>query len=45
MMRNQRDGSFRDVTAESGLNQNNARYSFCCAGAISILTSGPTFTW
>ena len=30
MMRNQRDGSFRDVTAESGLNQNNARYSFCC---------------
>jgi tetratricopeptide (TPR) repeat protein len=30
MMRNQRDGSFRDVTAESGLNQNNTRYSFCC---------------
>ncbi len=31
LMRNQRDGTFRDVTAESGLNQNNTRYSFCCA--------------
>lgn len=31
LMRNSRDGSFRDVTAESGLNQNNTRYSFCCA--------------
>ena len=30
MMRNNRDGSFRDVTAETGLNQNNTRYSFCC---------------
>ncbi len=30
LMRNQRDGSFRDVTAECGLNQNNTRYSFCC---------------
>jgi len=30
LMRNQRDGTFRDATAESGLNQNNARYSFCC---------------
>jgi len=30
MMRNQRDGTFRDVTAESGLNRNNTRYSFCC---------------
>jgi tetratricopeptide (TPR) repeat protein len=30
MMRNQRDGTFRDVTAESGLHQNNTRYSFCC---------------
>ena len=30
MMRNNRDGSFRDVTAASGLNQNNTRYSFCC---------------
>ena len=31
MMKNNRDGTFRDVTAESGLNQNNTRYSFCCA--------------
>jgi len=30
MMRNQRDGTFRDVTTESGLNENNARFSFCC---------------
>src|SRR6202035_200938 len=30
MMRNNRDGTFRDVTVESGLNQNNTRYSFCC---------------
>jgi len=30
MMRNNRDGTFRDITAESGLNQNNTRYSFCC---------------
>ena len=31
LMRNHGDGTFRDVTAESGLNQNNTRYSFCCA--------------
>jgi tetratricopeptide (TPR) repeat protein/peroxiredoxin len=31
MMRNNRDGTFRDVTAQTGLNQNNTRYSFCCA--------------
>ncbi len=30
LVRNQRDGTFRDVTAASGLNQNNTRYSFCC---------------
>jgi tetratricopeptide (TPR) repeat protein/peroxiredoxin len=30
MMRNNRDGTFRDVTVESGLNANNTRYSFCC---------------
>ncbi|HET6176142.1 MAG TPA: tetratricopeptide repeat protein [Candidatus Sulfotelmatobacter sp.] len=30
LMRNHRDGMFRDVTAECGLNQNNTRYSFCC---------------
>lgn len=33
MMRNQRDGTFRDVTAQSGLNVNNDRYSFCCGWA------------
>jgi tetratricopeptide (TPR) repeat protein len=31
LMRNRRDGTFRDVTEESGLNRNNTRYSFCCA--------------
>jgi tetratricopeptide (TPR) repeat protein/peroxiredoxin len=31
MMRNHRDGTFRDVTVESGLDRNNTRYSFCCA--------------
>jgi len=30
MMRNNRDRTFRDVTAESGLDKNNTRYSFCC---------------
>jgi tetratricopeptide (TPR) repeat protein/peroxiredoxin len=30
LLRNQRDGTFRDVTAESGLHKNNTRYSFCC---------------
>ena len=30
MLRNQRDGTFRDATQECGLNQNNSRYSFCC---------------
>ena len=30
MLRNNRDGTFRDVTAQSGLNENNTRYSFCC---------------
>ena len=30
MMRNNRDGSFRDVTVESGLDGDNTRYSFCC---------------
>ena len=30
LLRNNRDGSFRDVTADSGLNKNNTRYSFCC---------------
>jgi tetratricopeptide (TPR) repeat protein/peroxiredoxin len=30
LMRNQRDGTFRDVTRATGLDQNNTRYSFCC---------------
>jgi tetratricopeptide (TPR) repeat protein len=30
MMRNNGDGTFRDVTAETGLNVHNTRYSFCC---------------
>ncbi|MEP6643524.1 MAG: FG-GAP-like repeat-containing protein [Acidobacteriaceae bacterium] len=30
LMRNNRDGTFGDVTAEAGLDQNNTRYSFCC---------------
>jgi tetratricopeptide (TPR) repeat protein len=33
MMRNQRDGSFRDVTREAGLGKNNTRFSFCCGWA------------
>jgi tetratricopeptide (TPR) repeat protein len=31
MMRNNRDGTFGDVTRQSGLNQHNTRFSFCCA--------------
>jgi tetratricopeptide (TPR) repeat protein len=31
LMRNNRDGTFRDITKESGLNQNNTRFSFCCS--------------
>jgi tetratricopeptide (TPR) repeat protein/peroxiredoxin len=30
LFRNNRDGTFSDVTAKSGLDQNNTRYSFCC---------------
>jgi tetratricopeptide (TPR) repeat protein len=30
LMHNQRDGTFRDVTRETGLDQNNTRFSFCC---------------
>ena len=33
LMRNQRNGTFRDVTQQSGLNVNNNRFSFCCAWA------------
>ena len=31
LLRNNRDGTFRDVTEQSGLNRNNTRFSFCCA--------------
>jgi tetratricopeptide (TPR) repeat protein len=31
MMRNNRDGTFRDVTKQCGLDQNNTRFSFCCS--------------
>jgi len=31
LMRNNRDRTFVDVTEQTGLNQNNTRYSFCCA--------------
>ena len=30
MMQNDGDGTFRDVTAQCGLDKNNTRYSFCC---------------
>ena len=30
LMRNNRDGTFSDVTARTGLDKNNNRYSFCC---------------
>jgi tetratricopeptide (TPR) repeat protein len=30
LMRNNGDGTFVDVTSQSGLNANNTRYSFCC---------------
>jgi len=30
LMRNHRDRTFRDVTAQTGLDKNNTRYSFCC---------------
>src|SRR5262249_33614613 len=30
LMKNNRDGSFRDWTRETGLDRNNARFSFCC---------------
>jgi tetratricopeptide (TPR) repeat protein len=31
MMRNNRDGTFTDVTKKSGLDRHNNRFSFCCA--------------
>ena len=40
-MRNNRDGTFRDVTKQSGLDQNNTRFSFCLPGAITTATMWP----
>jgi len=31
LLRNNRDGTFVDVTKQTGLDKNNTRYSFCCA--------------
>jgi tetratricopeptide (TPR) repeat protein len=31
LMRNNRDGTFRDATKQSGLDKNNTRFSFACA--------------
>jgi tetratricopeptide (TPR) repeat protein len=31
LLRNNRDGTFRDATKQSGLDKNNTRFSFCCA--------------
>ena len=31
LMRNQHDGTFLDVTKQSGMDRNNTRFSFCCA--------------
>jgi len=33
LFKNNRDGSFRDATRETGLDKNNTRFSFCCAWA------------
>lgn len=30
LLKNNRDGTFRDATREAGLDQNNRRFSFCC---------------
>src|SRR4029078_12313685 len=30
LMRNNRDGTFEEVTTQSGLNKKNTRYTFCC---------------
>src|SRR5215469_2545094 len=35
LMKNYRNGTFRDATQEAGLNQNNTRFSFCCAWSDS----------
>ena len=44
LMRNQRDGTFRDVTAQTGLDKNNTRYSFCCGWNDYNHDGWPDFT-
>ncbi len=41
LLRNQRDGTFRDVTREAGLRANNKRFSFCCAWRPSLAGNAP----
>jgi tetratricopeptide (TPR) repeat protein len=41
LMRNGRDGSFHDVTKESGLSVNNTRFSFCCGWGEAGEGHGP----
>ena len=41
LMRNQRDGTFRDVTKEAKLDTNNSRFSFCCAWNNADPRRGP----
>ena len=41
LLRNNRDGTFRDVTKPSGLDQNNTRFSFCCSWGNDRGQSGP----
>ncbi|HWF47399.1 MAG TPA: FG-GAP-like repeat-containing protein [Bryobacteraceae bacterium] len=41
LMRNNGEGTFSDVTSESGLNRNNTRYSFCCGWGDVNGNGGP----
>ena len=41
LMRNRRDGTFRDTTREAGLTMNNTRFSFCCAWRPSENAGAP----
>ena len=41
LLKNQRDGTFRDVTHEAGLSVNNTRFSFCCGWRPSAAGNAP----
>ncbi len=41
LLKNQRDGTFRDVTREAGLDANNTRFSFCCGWRPSPTGNAP----